>query len=205
MGTDQNPDSAWVELPDNCHACLIYDDTPTRDAIVAAYLGAGLRGGELVRYFTDMTPVEDVLSWAGRDGAGLEPAEDSPLQVIEAERAYCPGGRFEPRDVIAGMPLAYERARAAGFTGVRTCGEMTWALRGIPGSERLVEYEALISTVSSPVPHLGMCQYDARQFDGATLFHVLRVHPHLVAGDRVVWNPYYVGPERVLAETGQAQ
>jgi hypothetical protein len=205
MTTDHNPHSAWVKLPDNCHACLIYDDTPKRDAIVSAYLGAGLREGQLVRYYTDVTPVEVVQCWATHDGVQMKATEDGPLRVIEAERAYCPEGRFEPQKVVARLPIGYDLARAAGFTGVRSSGEMTWALRGIPGSDRLVEYEALLNTMSSAVPHLGMCQYDARQFDGATLFQVLRVHPYLVAGEQVVRNPYFDGPEAVLAATGRAR
>jgi hypothetical protein len=201
--TPEDRDFAWVDLPDNCHACLIYDNAPQREAIVGAYLGAGLERGELVRYFTDGTPAEVVQSWIPQGGSAAEPAADGPIRIISAEVAYCPQGRFEPREVIAAMVPGYTRAMAAGFTGVRTCGEMTWALRGIPGSDRLMEYEALINTVPGTLPHYGMCQYDARQFDGATLFRILRVHPYVVAGDQVVWNPYYVGPEVVLAELGQ--
>lgn len=195
---------AWVELPDNCHACLIYDSTGQRDAIASAYLAAGLGQGQLVRYFSDGTPPEVIESWVARDGVETPVTDDGPLRVLDAERAYCPDGSFEPEAMVARMPIGYERAREAGFSGVRTCGEMTWALRGIPGSDRLMEYEALLNTITTTFPHMGMCQYDARKFDGATLFGVLRVHPYVVAGDRVVWNPYYVGPEVVLAERGQA-
>jgi hypothetical protein len=200
----QAPQLAWAELPDNCHACLIYDSEPLRDAIVGAYLGAGLRKGQLVRYFADETPAETVQSWIARDGAAQEPSEDGPFRIAPAERAYCPEGRFEPRKTIAAMVPGYDRARDAGFTGVRSCGEMTWALRGIPGSDQLMEYEALLNTLPDTFPHYGMCQYDARKFNGATLFRVLRVHPYVVAGDQIVWNPYYVGPEAILAEMGQA-
>jgi len=41
----------------------------------------------------------------------------------------------------------------------------------------LIEYEMMLNTVESDFPHSGMCQYDARLFDGATLFRVLQVHP----------------------------
>ncbi|HEU68774.1 MAG TPA: hypothetical protein ENN53_06150 [Candidatus Acetothermia bacterium] len=34
-----------------------------------------------------------------------------------------------------------------GFTGLRVTGERTWVLRGLPGSERLIEYEALAERV----------------------------------------------------------
>ena len=54
---------------------------------------------------------------------------------------------------------------------------MTWALKGIPGSERILEYEALLGTIVAGFPHSGMCQYDARRFDGATLLNVLKSTP----------------------------
>jgi hypothetical protein len=75
---------------------------------------------------------------------------------------------------------------------------MTWALRETLGSERFLEYEAMLNTVSVPFPHFGMCQYDARRFDGATLYKVLQVHPFMVAHGQIVQNPFYVKPEEFL-------
>jgi hypothetical protein len=75
---------------------------------------------------------------------------------------------------------------------------MEWALKGIPGSERLIEYEAGINTIVGEHPITALCQYDARLFDGATLFEVLRVHPMMVIRGQVVRNPYYIPPEEYL-------
>jgi len=94
----------------------------------------------------------------------------------------------------------YGIAKKAGFTGSRACGEMSWALKDIPGSDRLLEYEVLLNTITSSFPHNGMCQYDARLFDGATIFKVLQVHPYIIAQGQIVRNPYYIKPEDFLAE-----
>jgi hypothetical protein len=99
------------------------------------------------------------------------------------------------------MVSRYATARKAGYRGSRACGEMTWALRSIPGSDRLLEYEALINTISETFPYFGMCQYDARLFDGATLFKVLQVHPYMVAQGQIVRNPFYVLPEEFLFQS----
>ena len=77
---------------------------------------------------------------------------------------------------------------------------MTWALRCLSDSDRLMEYEALLNTVTDTFPHSGMCQYDARIFDGATLFKVLRVHPYMIVQGQIVNNPFYVRPEEFMAE-----
>lgn len=200
QATDR-PVYAWDELPSTCHACFIYDDRAQRDAVVRGYLRAGLARGELVRYFTDETPPDVVESWLAGQARAVT-TEEPGVRIAPAESVYCPDGRFDARRMIGSMIPGYERARAAGFTGVRSTGEMTWALRGIAGSDRLMEYEALLNTVDYPFPHIGMCQYDARRFDGATLFHVLQVHPFIVTGDQVVWNPYYLGADAVPAEPG---
>jgi hypothetical protein len=197
---DVDTGDGWDVPPDTAHVCLIYDSDAQRDVIVARYLVAGLRRGELLRYFADVTAPEVVRSWlAVSDPDALE---EGRIRIMAAEDAYCPDGQFDPRRVIDAFVPGYARARTAGFPGVRTTSEMTWTLRGIPGSERVVEYEALINTVPDTFPHVGMCQYDARRFDGATLFQVLRVHPHMVAGGLFVRNPDYVRPEVFLAEMG---
>ncbi len=196
---DAESESTWEPLPD-CHACLIFDSEAQREAIVPRYLADGFRRGEFVRYFADVTSSDVVLSWAQKAGVPeTATGESGPLRIVAAEGAYCPDGRFDPRRIIDGMVPAYEGLRRTGFHGVRTCAEMSWALRGLPGSERLMEYEALLNTLPDAFPHGGMCQYDARRFDGATLFQVLQVHPNLVAGGRIVRNPDYVKPEDFLA------
>jgi hypothetical protein len=96
------------------------------------------------------------------------------------------------------MIIRYRKAQEAGYRGSRVTGEMTWALRNIPGSDRVLEYEAMINTIDESFPHWGMCQYDARRFDGATLFKVLQVHPFVIANGQVVRNPYYLKPEEYL-------
>jgi hypothetical protein len=85
-----------------------------------------------------------------------------------------------------------------GHAGGRVSGEMSWALRGIPGSDRLMEYEALVNGVLATHPVTAICQYDARRFDGQLIFDVLKVHPMMIVNGQVVRNPYYMRPEEFL-------
>jgi hypothetical protein len=187
-------------FPDCHHICLIFDDDEQRRQIVPAFLAAGLRDGELVRDFVDTTSPDTVRAWLSE--LGINPEAGPQLGIVKAEEAYCPNGHFDPQERISSMLARYDMAKKAGYTGSRVTGEMTWAFKGIPGSERLLEYEVLLNTVTDPFPHIGMCQYDARLFDGATLFRVLRVHPYMVAQGQVVRNPYYLRPPAALKELG---
>lgn len=181
-------------LPESTHVCLIFDDEQQRLDIVSEYLATGLRQHEVVRWFHHVSTPEMVRSSLAAKGVDVAAAERGPLSVVPATRAYCPNGTFDPPAMIASMKAGYVKAEAAGYRGTRSTGEMTWSLEGLPGSERLLEYEALIGTIDTPFPHTGMCQYDARRFDGATLFKVLQLHPFMVAQGQIVRNPYYVRP-----------
>lgn len=188
-------------FPQGIHMCLIYDRDDERQKIVSEYMAAGLKQGEQVRYFTDMTAPEDVRSWLLEAGVELpQESKDGPFSILKAEDGYCRNGRFNPKEWVNGLQPHFELVKEAGYSGLRSCGEMTWALKGIPGSERLLEYEVLLSTVTADFPHSGMCQYDARRFDGATLLNVLKVHPWVVVRGKIVQNPYYLSPEEFLKE-----
>jgi hypothetical protein len=163
-------------------------------------LAAGIRQGEAVRYLVDTTAPELVRTWLEEIGVDAGEAERSGhFAVGEAEGAYCPGGIFDPEWMIARNKQRYVDSEKGGFAGARTTAEMTWALRGGAGYGRFLEYEALLNAVTAAYPHVGMCQYDARRFDGATLFDVLQLHPFMVAKGQIVRNPYYTKPEQYLA------
>jgi hypothetical protein len=182
------------------HVCLIYESDEERKRLVSQYLAAGLEHGDLVRYFTDVTSADEIRSWLAELGVVVPEAEGSgQLTIANAASAYCSNGPFEPRAMIERTLGAYDSAAAAGYSAVRSTGEMTWVFRGLPGSDRWLEYEALLNTVTTSFPRVGMCQYDARRFDGAALFKVLQVHPYLVAHGQLVRNPYYTRPAEFMA------
>jgi hypothetical protein len=196
---EMDMDFTKTQFPEGIHVCLIYDRDDDRQKIVSDYMMAGLKQGEQIRYLNDTTAAKTVRSWLLDMGVEV-PEEDPALKVLSAESAYCPNGYFAPRELIPTLPPRYELARKAGYTGQRSCGEMTWVLKGIPGSDRLLEYEALLNTVVANFPHSGMCQYDARRFDGATLFKVLKLHPWMIVRGKIVQNPYYVSSEEFLKD-----
>jgi hypothetical protein len=83
--------------------------------------------------------------------------------------------------------------------GARLAAEMTWATHHLPGTERLVEYEGRINDLLLDYPLTTLCQYDTRQFNGATIFELLNVHPVMVVHGQIMRNPFYVPvhqPER---------
>lgn len=188
-------------IPECHHLCLIYDNEEQRRKIVSEYLAAGLKQGEFVRYFSDLTPPDDIHAWLAESGIDLLKAEaDGAFGIVKAENAYYPSGRLVPQEVLDSVAARYNMLKEKGYSGSRVTGEMTWVLRDIPDADRLLEYEIGLNMITNPFPHIGMCQYDARLFDGATLFKVLQVHPYMVAQGQIVRNPFYLKPEEFRAK-----
>jgi len=186
-------------FPEGTHMCLIYDNEAHRRKIISQFLAGGMAAGEKVSYFSDEMSPEEVRGWLAEMNVELpDEDQDGHFEVSRAENIYCPDRKFVPDDMLDRLRAFYNQTLKAGFSGLRVSGEMSWALRDIPGSDRLMEYEALVNNVFATHPVTAVCQYDARRFDGATILNVHRVHPMLIVGTQVVRNPYYIRPEAFL-------
>jgi len=106
-----------------------------------------------------------------------------------------PAGRFEPERMIALLRSETEQAVGERYRALRVTGEMSWALKGLPGSDRIVEYEAKLNTFFPGSQCLAICQYDRRRFDPRVLMEVLETHPLAVIGTEIYDNFYYMPPQ----------
>ncbi|RQV99013.1 hypothetical protein EH221_00980, partial [bacterium] len=61
-------------------------------------------------------------------------------------------GKFIVDEMLGRLKAFYEEAIEKGYSHTRVSGEMSWALRGIPGSDRLMEYEAWVNVVLQTHP-----------------------------------------------------
>ena len=187
------------KFPCGTHMCLIYRDEAERRKIVSQYLDSGLDAGEKVAYFVDsMTPAELIKWLEEMDIEASKAKESKQLEVLQAEQVYCPQKTFVPDIMLDTLRNYYKKGMADGYSGVRGSGEMSWALKRIPGSERLAEYESLINEVVITHPITALCQYDANKFDGATIFDILQVHPYMITRGLIVKNPAYITPQEFL-------
>jgi len=138
------------------HMCYIFNDESQRREVIAAFLNSGLSAGEKVGYFVDTVTPEEVLSYLKELGVKI-PDRMAPasLSISDAEKTYCPDGTFVPERMLGTLRSYYTASIAEGFPGSRVSGEMSWALKGIPGSQRLIEYEALVNDVVIEYPRNG--------------------------------------------------
>lgn len=185
-------------FPAGTHMCLIYSNENERKKIIGKFIASGIIGREKVSYFADMMKPEEVRDWLLN--MEIELPDDERFSVLVAERTYCPDGVFVPDRMLDTLRQFYDHAKEDGYSDSRVSGEMSWALRGIPGSDRLMEYEALVNEVLVTHPVSAICQYDANKFSGATILDVLKVHPMMVVHGQIVRNPYYMKPQDFLKD-----
>ena len=187
-------------FPVGSHVCLIYESEDERRSLMSKFIEAGLNDGERVLYLTDVMKPTELLDWLSDLGVDIPAGADADrFTVTDAESVYCRGGEFNPERMFEFWGELYEDSLARKYPAVRATGETSWAVRGIPGSERLIEYEALLNKALETVPVTAVCQYDVNLFDGGTIFDILRVHPIMISRGQLVKNPFYVGPDEFLA------
>ena len=178
--------------PEGTHICYLYNDEEERRRILPLFARQALLEHESFDYLADVPRPEDLpramldldLLRATRGLAGQ-------VQMATAEQGYYPDGRFDPDAMLARLRARYEKCLAAGLAGARIAGEMSWALRGVPGTDRIIECESRINELVKEAPITVMCQYDMRKFDGALMFEVMNVHPVMIVGGHVLRNPFY--------------
>ena len=182
------------------HVCAFFDHAAQEDACVAPYVAEGLDNGEqvfAVREAAECMPY--VKRLAAAVARSFDPEVSSGQLRLRATEETClaPPG-FEADRMIEILVHVIDESRAAGFKGLRTCGDMGWALRGLRDTDELMEYEARVNLLSHAHECTFMCVYDLNRFGGRAVMDVLSTHPMVVMGDRIYENPYYVDPREFL-------
>lgn len=199
-GSERTIDLGFTTEPyaAGAHMCLIYSEDRQRRQVIGRFLQSGLSSGEKVAYFGNQARPEAIVDFLKELRVDVSQHSGGALTVSKATSTYCPDGTFVPDRMIDTLRTFYETSASEGFPGCRVSGEMAWALDGMPGSARLMEYEALVNTVVATHPVTAICQYDANRFDGHTILQCLEVHPYMIVHGQIVHNPFFLQPEDYL-------
>ncbi|NQT31125.1 MAG: MEDS domain-containing protein [Deltaproteobacteria bacterium] len=182
------------ELEPHEHICQIYSTPEEWNAAVTTFLVTGLRQGEKCFYIVDTHTADQVRALLHGQGIDVTAVEASGQLVISHEsESYTLDGFFDPNRMIAHVITKTEETAAEGYHTIRSASEMGWVLRGQPGSNRLIEYEAKLNRDVFPqYPITGLCQYEWQKYDLPFLLDVICTHPIIMVGTTVYENPYYV-------------
>ncbi len=192
---------AITALKPSDHLCCIYETEAEHRRVMTAFLRQGLERNEKVLYIIDEHTAETILRYLKDDGLDVQSyLSQGQLKIMTQDDTYVRDGVFDPDGMIAMLKVETQVALQEGYAALRVTGEMSWALRGLPGSERLIEYEIKLNTFFPGQRCMALCQYDRRRFAPEVLLDILRTHPIAVIGTEVYDNFYYTPPEEMLGD-----
>jgi hypothetical protein len=198
--SDTTFEAATLQLRRGDHVCVFTRGNDERDDLLVPFLTDGLGAGHKCLAILDTSEPGDLLDAIGSAAAAAHPADQ--LMVLASRDVYLTEDRFD----IEGMLHFYDgelrqvATGASAYACIRTAGEMTWALRDIPGVEDLLSYEARVNEVlaSHPQAAISLCMYDVDRFNGEMIVGVLRTHPKMVVSGTVVDNPFFIPPDEFM-------
>lgn len=188
-----------VPLASGDHVCVFYQRLAERDEILIPYLSGGLIAGDKCIAVVDSGSPESVLAALRREVDLGSCLSRHQLDVQRSDETYLSGGGFSTDAMLEFWDRCVGGALATGFRFVRAVGEMSWALRQLPGVADLVAYEAKLNRFLPRYPQVILCLYELERFSGEVLVDVLKTHPKVLLGGVVLDNPYYLAPDEFLA------
>jgi hypothetical protein len=188
------------DIGESAHICAFFDSQEQEYACLGPYFAEGLAQGEQVVTIRDagdcsehVQRLKQVMSQSLD-----EPIASDQLRVVASEEAYLQNGCFESERMYQMLEAMLGEVKSGPYKRVRTCGAMSWALRELPGTEELMDYESRVNRLTQAHDCTLMCVYDINKFSGRAVMDVLATHPLVVMGDRIYENPYYVQPNDFL-------
>ncbi|MEC4681290.1 MAG: MEDS domain-containing protein [Nitrospirota bacterium] len=174
------------------HIGHFYRTSEEEMSVLVSFLKAGLEAHDkcvcLIGSGSKRQELQEALK---ADGIDAESAVASGQLVVDE-------GASHPKELqdMLGKVLAEIPEK---FTLLRWVGVMSWALKKIPTSEKLMEWETHCNTVEDPAA-IFLCQYELPTFLGTVVMDAMRTHPICIVSGVIHQNPYYEKPEVYLEE-----
>jgi MEDS: MEthanogen/methylotroph, DcmR Sensory domain len=192
-------------LDEPTHICAFFDSREEEYSCLVPYFAEGLEQGEQVLSIRDATDHRGHLERLREAEVPVDKAMAvSQFKLMASEETYLKGECFEAERMFAMLNEALESGEKS-YTRVRACGEMSWALRNLSGTDQLMEYEARVNQLLPKHDCTLVCVYDVNKFSGRVLLDALSTHPHVVVNGKLLKNPYFVSPlEYLTGRLGRA-
>ena len=188
------------------HACLIYESEQERLEAIVPFIKEGLERNERCRYIVHEHTIEEMAAPFAAAGIDVRrERERGALDFSNSNETYLPTGRFDPDETLERLSGYVRQALADGFSGLRYTREMEWTACVAPGCERSAEYESRLNDLIPQLSFTGLCQYDRRRNNPASLRDALRTHPIAVLHGEAHKNLYYEPPAMFLKRASDAE
>ncbi len=183
------------------HLCCLYNTENEHRALLTLFLSQGLTRNDKIIYIVDVHSSQVVINYLKKISIDVDLyLERGQFIILSAKDTYLKEGYFDPDKMIELLKAETEIALKEGYAGLRVTGEMTWALKELPGSDRLIEYESKLNKFFPNSKCLAICQYDMREFSPDLILKVIETHPIMIMGTEFFQNFYFTPPDEFLSE-----
>jgi excisionase family DNA binding protein len=165
-------------VPPRTHIAPIYSTDLGGLRLSVPFLADGLRAGQpcfLVAHGDDLNRYAGAL----KHDEGI----DFDGAVRRGELGVLDGPGANVSEAIANWERLFGNALADGPAVIRVAGEMTSERRKFVSEAEMMAYEEAFDVMARRFPVITLCQYDAREFDGAMILRVLKCHPDMLELD----------------------
>jgi hypothetical protein len=181
------------------HICAFFDSREEQYEILVPWLKEGLNNKEEVLTILESDSHKDHCSRLSNAGIPLEEAVSSrQLKVVATEDTYLQGGTFAAERMLGILEQALTDAQNGPYGTLRACGDMEWALKNLPGTDELMEYETRINMLTPNHDCSIICSYEVNKFSGSAVADILASHSHVIMNGKIHKNPHFVAPLELL-------
>lgn len=162
---------AGARLPLHSHLPTFYDSDAGRLRLAVPFLRDGLLAGQPCLLIARDEIRQQYLA-ALRDDP-KQPVRDSRVREFLLE---VPGFGGTPGAAVGEWEHAVWRAMSGGASLCRVVGEMASLRRALGSDAAMLEYERALDSLTKRLPCVVLCQFDVREFDGATVLGAIKAH-----------------------------
>ena len=201
MKNEQSVTVCGETLPGPLHICAFFDSREEQYEIMLPWLKEGIDNNEEVLTILSSDLHKDHCSRLSNAGIPVEDSiANNQLKIVATEDSYLQGGSFAAERMFNIVEQALIGAKNGRYGKFRGCGDMEWALKNLPGTDELIEYEARLNLITPKHECSILCCYDINKFSGNAIVDVLATHPYAIMHGKIHRNPHYVEPLELLEQ-----
>lgn len=188
------------------HICGFFDSREQQYEVIIPYIMEGLEANDKVINILEGNRHGEHCRCLADHGISIsEKLLSGQLEVLASENTYINGGEFAAEKMYKMLEQTLLSASRAGYDSVRACGDMVWALKNLPGTDELLEYEARLNLLTPQHSVSLICMYDINSFSPSAITDALLTHPYVIKGGKIRKNPHYVEPLELLSSISNSR
>ena len=186
-------------LPGPIHVCAFFDSREEQYETLLPWIKEGIEKNEEVINILDGAMHNDHCCRLSDAHIPVQEAVTrGQLKVLATDDSYLLGGTFAAERMVNILEQALIDAQNGPYGIFRGYGDMEWALKNLPGTDELIEYEARINTFAPKYDCSIVCAYDINRFSGSAVADILATHPYVIMHGKIHRNPHFIEPIELL-------